>query len=457
MRRWDRAMNLPPMTVATSVDEATSTAIPMRSPTQVRDEVRARWLVRVRWGEVSTQALVIAVAASFGGAEFPIGTLLGLLAVLASTNVWLVWRLRSGDHIPQHTRGIALVVDTVLTTAMLYLTGGPSNPFSVFYLVLITMAAVTLGSRWTWLVAGLAVAGYAALFLGEVPMPADMHDHSGGTFSAHMRAMWIALTMAGVLTAYFVTRLARTIEQRDQDIELMRERAGRHERVAALTTLAAGAAHELATPLATVMVAAGSLHRALGKLPASEVAQFADDVQLIRSELERCRRILDGMAAEAGDTIGERLEAVVARDVVSQAISTLDADEASRVDLLCEGPSRLVVVPRKATCGALASLLRNALQAGAAPARVAVRMSADDRTLCVEVRDAGCGMPQDVLARAGDPFFTTRPPGRGRGLGLFLARSLAERLGGRLLLTSAEGHGTTASFELPLAPPIGEC
>jgi two-component system, sensor histidine kinase RegB len=428
----------------------------MQAPEHVRHEIRARWLVRVRWGEATAQVLIVAVSEWLSGGGLPVVPLLALAALTVASNAWLAWRLHSDRPVPRALCGTALLVDTAQITAVLYLVGGPSNPFSVFYLVLITVAAVTLGSRWTWCLAVFAVSCYAGLFVLHVPLPSELHDHTGQNFARHLRSMWVALTVAAGLTTYFVTRLSAVVEQRDRELQEARERATRHERVAALTALAAGAAHELGTPLATAMVAAGELERSLSQGAASWPAGVADDVRLIREELERCRGILDGMAGRAGAIVGERLERLDGAQVVADALDLLRDEESQRVEVVCQGQAPTILGPRRALCGAVANLLRNAVQAGAENARVVVQISGDPAIGRLSVRDTGCGMSPDTLARAGDPFFSTRPPGEGRGLGLFLARSLAERLGGRLVLESSVGLGTTARLELPVAAPGGE-
>lgn len=442
---------MPPGSTRARISENTVQAIE-----PVRHDIRARWLVRVRWGEAIAQVLIVAVSAWLSGGRLHAIPLLAPATLTVASNAWLAWRLRTGRPVPPSLCGAALLLDTSQITAALYLAGGPSNPFSVFYLVLITMAAVTLGSRWTWGIAVFGVSCYAALFVLYVPLPADMHDHDGSHFAQHLRSMWLALTLAAGLTTYFVTRLSAVVEQRDQEMRDVRERGARHERVAALTALAAGAAHELGTPLATAMVAAGELERSLSRGAAPWPSGVEDDVRLIREELDHCRSILDGMAAQAGDIVGERLEALDADQVVADALGLLRDEERARVEVLCPGQAPTVTAPRRALSGAVANLLRNAVQAGSEHARVVVKVTADGAVGRLSVEDSGCGMPPDVLARAGDPFFSTRPEGGGRGLGLFLARSLAERLGGRLVLESTVGLGTTARLELPVASAAGD-
>ena len=166
------------------------------------------------------------------------------------------------------------------------------------------LAAVVLGAAWTWSLAGLSVACYVE------PLPAPgarrrpRTSHGEGALSLHLWGMLVAFVVAALLTAYFVVRLSAAIERRDAEIAAMREQATRTERLAALTTLAAGAAHELATPLGTIAIAATELERALARQDAGAAA-LRDDARLIRAEVERCRRILDQMASDAGETAGE--------------------------------------------------------------------------------------------------------------------------------------------------------
>ena len=229
----------------------------LRAAPPERTDVSLPWLVRLRWGVLAAQAVTVATGAFLldSGPSLPRG--LALLALTLASNVALAQPFLSRSARAAALCGSALALDTVVLTLLLRDSGGPANPFSVLYLVGISLSAVVLGTRWTWLLTLLAVAGYGSLFWTSAA--ADAHHHA---FASHLHGMWVAFVIAAVLTAYFVSQLASAVERRDREIAAVRERALRYERVASLSTLAADAAHELGTPLASIGVAARELERA---------------------------------------------------------------------------------------------------------------------------------------------------------------------------------------------------
>jgi two-component system, sensor histidine kinase RegB len=412
-------------------------------------DVRSWWLARLRWGSVAGQVVITLVASRLARMPLPLGTLLGLTGLMAVTNVALHAWLRSGRAVSTAWAGAILAFDMAQLTGLLYVSGGASNPFSVFYLVQITAAAATLGSRWTWFLAALGLSAYAGLFALPTAEPADAAVHAAHDFARHLQTMWIALTLAAALTAFFVTRLTAAVARRDVEIASMRDAAARRERLTALSTLAAGAAHELATPLMTVAVVAGELERAVASLPEVDAARVAEDVRLMRSEVARCREILDGMGAGSGSTVGEMPMRFTAAGLASEVLSRLRPDVARRVRAAAFDDQAGLFLPRRALARVVLSLVQNALDASPEESVVTLDIVPGE-ALDISVADRGAGMTSDVSARAGEPFFSTKPPGQGLGLGLFLARSLADELGGTLELDSAPGRGTVARLRVPL-------
>ncbi|HXJ35974.1 MAG TPA: ATP-binding protein [Candidatus Eisenbacteria bacterium] len=416
-----------------------------------RTAVGLPWLTRLRWGAAAGQLAAVAVVHQFAE-PMPLARVLSIIAAGAASNLALAVWLARGHVATRPLCGAVLALDTVLLTGLLQATGGPLNPFSILYLVHITLAAVVLGAAWTWALAGLAVACYGALFLA-VPFPAiaPMHAHDGGMLSLHLQGMWIAFMLAAALTAYFVVQLSAAIEGRDAELARVREQASRAERLASLTTLAAGAAHELGTPLATIAVVATELERAVATLPESRAIALGDDARLIRSEVSRCRRILDLLASDAGGPAGEAPTMVDLRSLIDDTLSALPPGNVSRVAVSLPRPVLRLNVPRRALVQVLANLVHNALDASTPDGAVRVAVDLGPATLEFAIEDDGPGMPPDVLARCGEPFFTTKGPGRGLGLGVFLARTLAEELGGSLDLSSPPGRGVRAALRLPTA------
>lgn len=410
----------------------TAYTLQMRSPS-----LTLPWLVRLRWVAVLGQLSAILLAVFGLGMELPLSSMVGVILVAALSNLWLSYRRVTSSR----QLALLLGLDTILLTLLLGLSGGPLNPFSSLYLVHIALAAVTLGSRATWRIGALSMVGYAALFL----LPQEgAHLHHQGTLYNHLYGMWLSFALTTITIAYFVARLSAELGESEAKLSLARERAARSERLVSLSTLAAGAAHELGSPLSTIAVAAKELQRLAARLPQGEAVQ--EEAALIREEIERCRSILARLRGYAGESEGAAPEPISLSALEEELRSMLGPKEAARLVYLIKEEANLWL-PRKVLLQALVNLLRNALEASAAPVTLSVFWEA--RHICFEVTDQGAGMPPETLARVGEPFFTTKPPGQGMGLGIFLTRSIAEQLGGELTIESSLGTGTTALLRLP--------
>jgi len=469
------------------------------------DPVGVAWLIRLRWGAALTIALAVIIAELVFAMGLRLSLLLGLIVPAVLSNVWLEGRRRRASPAEPALLGAVLLLDALTLTALLYFSGGPTNPFSSLFLVYITLAAVLLGTRWTFAILGVCVLSFGLLFVDHVPVsalsahggtsatPSEHAGHAGHAghaehagnagsgdtigaaparrdagFDGHLYGMFVAFAASATLIAAFVTRLSEALRAREGELSAAREKAGR---LASLTTLAAGAAHELGTPLGTIAVAAREL---AGEAKARGCEAMSEDALLIRAEASRCRAILDRMATRAGGATGEAPTTFALAELFEELRESLGERRASLLE--CEPlsiasaerrprgaegadpaqPSSAeampgqATLPRKTVTQVLDGLVRNGLDASPSGARVTLRARAWERRLRFEVIDRGEGMDSETLRRAGEPFFTTKDPGRGMGLGLFLAKTVAEQLGGTLAIDSRLGEGTTVALELPL-------
>ncbi len=407
------------------------------------------WLVQLRWLVVLGQLAAVAVASATVDRPLPLAALLAVVGIAAASNLLLP---RLGRQLaPALLLPAAVGLDLVLLTALLALAGGPASHFSVLYLLPVALAAMVLGAGWGWVAVAASALCYASLFLLSSPIPhAHGDDHGLG---AHIVGMWIATALVAGVIATVVGRIASALRAREVEVRALEERAARDARLVSLSTLAAGAAHELATPLATIAVAAHELER--DELASPLESHRVEDARLIRAQVERCRAILLQMGESAGQAAGEASETIDARELLEHVRAALAPAERDRVEVVTPRDAPPVFAPRGSLARALTNLLRNGLDASERGELVRCQVEAVARGLRFVVSDHGAGMPADVLARAGEPFFSTKPPGSGQGLGLFLARAVAEQLGGALRLESRPGAGTIATLEIPLRNAAG--
>lgn len=423
---------------------------PAQPVPEAAPQIALPWIVRLRYGMAAGQLGTILFVRYALGIPIPVWLIAVAPVLVGLSNLLLVART-TNPALPRRIPTAVLVAwtfvfDTLCLTFVLMLAGGPTNPFSLLYLVHITLSAIILTKRWTWLLGGLSTLCFGLLFWFYRPVAVlEVHHPAAGT-DLHLIGMWIGFGVAAVLVALFSGKISEVLRQHENRLLRMQEELAKRDRLASLATLSAGAAHELNTPLATIAVVAKEL-----ELYATNTVRddaVADDSRLIRTEVDRCREILWRMSVQGAQPAAQTLELVDVHDLLDDL--RREIQQPGRVEVSGPPEHVFLTIPRRAVAQALIALTRNALEASRpdAPVRVIAQPLAS-RFLFV-VSDHGSGMSGDTLRRIGEPFFTTREPGKGMGLGVFLVRTLAEQLEGRLAFDSTPQTGTRAIFELPL-------
>ena len=399
-----------------------------------------RRLLLMRWFAVAGWLALITAAHPLLAIELPLAPMLAIVALLAGFNLVTRLRLARGGAVADSELFAQFCVDITALTLLLFFSGGGANPLVSLYLPGIAIAAVVLPGRFVWCIVALGVAAYSLLVFYNIPLP--VADAERAT-RLHLAGMWLIFVASAALIAWFVARMAAAIRSRDLELAAVREEALRNERVVALGSLAAGAAHELGTPLATMAILAGELSRESAMM--SPDAQ--EDLALLRSQIEHCKGIITGLAARAGQTRAEGGGAVALDGWLEQVIARwrrLRPHAEAKVSL--HGTAAPRIVGEATLEQAVLNLFNNAADADGG--HIEIEAEWDSDRLRLEVRDRGPGFDENVLLAAGRAFVTTRA--EGTGIGLFLAHAAVERLGGRIVLANREGGGAVTRVELPL-------
>lgn len=414
-------------------------------------EVTFAWLIGLRWSALVGQLSIILLT-HFLLMPLSLAPLLGVLLFEAVFNAGCALWLRLSQTCGPAVTAFTLLVDVLVLTALLYFSGGPGNPFNFLYLVHLTLAVVILGGKLAWGLWGVSLMGFGFLFLVEPPGAAlshhgGMHHGHHGTgddMALHLKGMWVAFAVAGSFIIYFVDKVKKAMREQQREIAELRQQEGRQQRLASLATLSAGAAHELSTPLGTIAVVTGELHHSLKQRP--DCGDLLEDLELVQSELRRCHDVLSQMAVKGGQTFGARITTVPLVNALNETIGRFN--DAPIAMHLPEGSERLLLTaPEGLFNQALHGVLGNALNASSET--VKLELLDGEPKVTIVVSDTGCGMNNQTLERATEPFFTTRPVGKGMGLGLFLTQTIVHHLGGTLELQSTEGVGTVVRMTFP--------
>lgn len=396
--------------------------------------ISLRTLMLIRWIAIAGQ-LVAILTVYFGfGYDLPLVPALAIIGVSVLVNGAAIfqgrWRVRLGERDAM----LYLAYDVLQLGALLYLTGGLANPFSVLLLAPLTAGATILRRRTIVPLTSLVLVVVAVLALLHLPLPSSVGDAPASasvTTTLMFRAgIWAALTLAALFIAAYVWRVSAEGRRLDEAYAVSQAALARAQRLSALGALAAAAAHELGTPLSTIALIAKELQK---DIPPD--SPLAEDVALLASQSQRCRAILSDLTSHPEADGGAPYSQVDLRTLILLAAQPHDPGRASlEIEIHGDGPMPQVRRTPERLHG-LGNLLQNALQFARQVVRVEVTL--DEDTITMRILDDGPGFPATVLARLGEPYVSGRGHGRrGRqghmGLGVFIAVAFLEQDGASL-------------------------
>lgn len=363
---------------------------------------------------------------------------LGLtLLVSACICLGTALRLRGPWPVTELEYAVHLGADLLIHSALLYYSGGSTNPFVSYYLVPLTIAAATLPWLYSMVLSGLALAGYTLMLVWYDPVIVSPEDRT----TMLVYGMWLSFTLAAALITFFVARMAEQLRRQEQYQAQRREESMRDQQLLAVATQAAGAAHELGTPLATMSVLLKELRQEYNE------PQLNEDLTLLQSQVQLCKESLRQLvrAAEA-----DRRQAILEQTVREWVESVLQRWHLMRPEATyrfhCMGKGSPPRIMPPADLGqSLLNLLNNATDAS--PDNLDVRLDWDAQWVTLTIRDHGAGVPLAIAEQIGRPFITTK--GKGFGLGLFLSQASVTRAGGTVKLYNHEDGGTLTELRLP--------
>lgn len=401
---------------------------------EVADGRNLNLLVQLRWLAVAGQIAAISVVHIFLGIDLPLVPMYGVLAVLIVMNLISRTRFRNW----RWAAASEMVVDVLALTTQLALSGGATNPFTILYLLQITLSAVLLPRAVTWALVGLVVVmlGLLIPFHYTFTLPEGLE-----LFPIYIIGLMFALVVDAVLIAAFMTRITANLRDRTQRLAIMHQRAVEEDQIVRMGLFASGAAHELGTPLASISVILGDWRHSVTD------PEQREEIAAMQKAVDRCKAIVTGILMTSGEARGESPHPTTVHRFIEQLAEDW-ADLRDFEGLIVRndfGPDMQIVLDTTLT-KMLMNVLDNAYEVSPQWVRLTVERAGDDLVLIVE--DRGPGFTPEILADIGRPYRSTkdRP---GRGLGLFLTVSALRKLGGDVIVANRP-RGAEVTLRLPL-------
>jgi two-component system sensor histidine kinase RegB len=430
-----------------------------------------KWLFILRNLMILSEVILIILSIYGLNIRLPEQQLWLVVMSIGVVNIYTSMRLKTADPVTELEIFSQLVIDVFSIAALLYLTGGASNPITWVFLLPLIITAIMLHQSYAWYMVILTTSMYTALMAYNIPLPSiephmprsemqysdvknyellqQVHAMSDSHyFNLHIFGMWFGFVFSAGLVAFFVVELAKTLKTQERNLAEARENALRDERVVALGTLAASAAHDMGTPLGTIAIVAHELEQ---EYPVHRFADLHEKLLIMQQQIDRCKVALSVMSASAGEMRAESGSVMLLTEYIDEVINQWRTHKPSAK--LCffinpEVVTQAKIISELTLTHSIINILNNAAEASPPEKGIEFHATWDLNYAVIKIRDFGPGLPLELIDLAGkQPVISKK---RGLGVGLFLAYSTINRLGGKINLYNSESGGACVEITLPL-------
>ncbi len=409
-----------------------------------------RRLFLFRSSMIIAEVLLLSIAVRLSDSSFP---LLQVMLVIAGYALFhlIAWLKRpQTSSISPHYFFAQLCMDVLALSMLLYYTGGSSNPFVSLFLLPLLLVAAILPKPYIWAMAALTTLAYGLLMvfpfthqdmagMGHMAM-----QQSGNMMNTHAIGMAASFLLSVIVILFFVVSMAESLRDRERKLATAHEKGLRDEHVVALGTLAAGAAHELGTPLGTMAILTKEMEREY-----EEDVELVEQIQILRQQVDRCKTTISQMSSSAGQLrasggknilITQYIESIGQQWQSEHALSQLHITYAEHK----KAPSLVI---DDTFHQALTNLLNNAADAHAE--HITLNLNWDETHLHLAIMDDGEGLSDEIQSTLGKPFVSSKP--NGQGLGFYLAQAVISRMAGDINIQNQQDQGVCINIQIPLA------
>jgi two-component system, sensor histidine kinase RegB len=375
--------------------------------------------------------------------SLPLTAMFGVLLILTVVNFVSFYRYKFGKYISDKSLFLELLFDVAALTAQLYLSGGASNPFISLFLLQVIISAILLQGIYVWLVAGITIFSYIWLSFNYRELHEFHHHQNGDLFNLHLQGMLVSYIFAAVLLLIFVTKIIGNLKERDLNINLLKQKLLKEEKVVHMGLLATGAAHELSTPLSTVSVILNDWKKIESVTSQEDLWQ---DIVTMESQLNRCKAVLSDILIASGSERLEQAKAVSISDCFGKiVVEWQELRNPKNLTYNFHGDSERKIILDHTLIQAFFSIFDNALEES--PQWVAIDVNLQKDEIILTVEDQGNGFSSEILEKIGEMNITTK---NSNGLGLFLAINSLRKFEGKLRIENMKNKGAKVEIKIPL-------